>query len=152
VKPLEASERTSNGLEQNTSGECDRDSGDGTGERECRGTRINPKKFPASPITTISVEELLPERIFMLDTGAESNLIKTRNIHPDTQILREDKLHIVDVTDGFVESLGSVQILFMGHPLRMDIVLDSFPMPQEGILGTDFLKDSTPINIWYDVQ
>jgi len=60
----------------------------------------------------------------MLDTGVESNLIKARNIYPDTQILREDKLHIVDVIDGFVESLSSVQVSFMGHPLRMDIVPD----------------------------
>jgi len=35
----------------------------------------------------------------MIDTGVEPNLIKTRNVHPDTQILKENKLHIVNVTD-----------------------------------------------------
>jgi len=40
-----------------TSGECNRDSEDGTGERECRVVVINPKKLLASPITIISVEE-----------------------------------------------------------------------------------------------
>jgi len=33
----------------------------------------------------------------------------------------------------------------------MDVVPDNFAIPQEGILETDFLKDSAPINIRYDV-
>jgi len=70
------------------------------------------KQIPISPITTISVKELLAEFVFMLDTDA--NLIKIRSLHPDTQILKEDKLHVtditdvklhVDVTDGFIESV-----------------------------------------------
>jgi len=88
----------------------------------------------------------------MIDTGAEPNLIKARNVHPDTQILREDKLHIVGLTDGFVESLGSIQVSLMGHPLRMDVVPNNFPILQKEILGTDFLKDSGPILIQYDVE
>jgi len=60
-------------------------------------------------------------------------------MHPDTQILREDKLPIVGVTDGFIESLSSIQVSLMMYPLRIDVVLDNFPIPQEGILGTDFL-------------
>jgi len=80
--------------EQNTSNERDKNTGDGTGGRECRVVVINLKKFPTSPITTISVEGLLPERIFMLDTGAEPNFIKVRSVYSDAEISREDKLHI----------------------------------------------------------
>jgi len=138
AEPLEASGPISSGLEQDTSGERDRDSGTRGGER--RGAVMNPKKFLASHITTISVEGLIPERVFMIDTYAEPNLIKARNVHPDTQILREDKLHTVDVTDGFVESLGS--ILTHSHSLRMNVVPDNFQIPQEEILETDFLKDN----------
>jgi len=29
----------------------------------------------------------------------------------------------------------------------MDIVPDNFPIPQEGILGTDFLKNNAPTDI-----
>jgi len=121
------------------------------------GNEWNPKKsspppFSSSSIITISVEGLFPERVFMIDTGAEPNLIKTRNVHPDTQILSEDKLHIVGVTDGFVESLGSIQVSLMEHPLRMDVVPDNFPILQEGILGTDFLKDNASTLIQYDAQ
>jgi len=68
------------------------------------------------------------------------------------QILKEDKLHNVSVTDDFVESLGSIQVLLMRHSLRMDVVLDNFSILQERILGTDFLKNSVPTDIRYDVQ
>jgi len=50
----------------------------------------------------------------------------------------EDKLHIIGVTDGFVKSLDFVQVSHMKHPLRIDVVPDNFPIPQEGILETDF--------------
>jgi len=57
-----------------------------------------------------------------------------------------EKLHIVGVTDGFIESLDSIQVSLIRQPLRMDVVLDNFPILQEGILETDFLKDSAPID------
>jgi len=38
----------------------------------------------------------------------------------------------------------------MGHPLRMDVVPDNVPIPQEEISGTDFLKDSASILIQYE--
>jgi len=88
----------------------------------------------------------------MLDTSTEPNLIKTRNIHADTQIFRKDKLHIVGAIDGFVESFDSVQISLMGHPLTTDIVPDNSSILQEEILGTDFLKDNAPTDIRYDMQ
>jgi len=64
----------------------------------------------------------------MLDTDAELNLIKARSIHPDTQILREDKLHIVGVTDSFEELLNSVQVSRIGHPFWMDVLSDNIPI------------------------
>jgi len=49
-------------------------------------------------------------------------------------------LHIADVTDGFDESLGSVQISLIGHPFRIDVVPDNFPIPQEGNFGNRFFE------------
>jgi len=54
----------------------------------------------------------------------------------DTQIFRENKLHIVSVTDSFVGSVYGVSV--MEHSLKMDVVLNNFPIPQEGFLETDF--------------
>jgi len=80
----------------------------------------------------------------MLDTDP---ILSKQEAYIQTQILRKDKLHIVGVTDGFVESLDSIQVSLMGHPLRMDVAPDNFLIPQEGILGTDFLKDNAPTDI-----
>jgi len=96
-------------LERDMPSDCDRDSRDGIRERECRVAVINPKMFSASPITIISVEGLLPELVYMLDTGVDTNLIKVKTLHPNTKIHKEDKLHIVNVTDSSVESFGTVQ-------------------------------------------
>jgi hypothetical protein len=84
---------------------------------------------------------LVPKTVFMLDTGAEPNLVKARFLHPDTQILREDKLYIEDITDGYDESFRSIQVSFKSHPITMDVVPHDFKIPQEGISGTDFLKE-----------
>jgi len=119
--------------------------------RECR--IAEHKKFLASLITTIFVEGLFPELVFMLDSSAKSNFIKARSLHSDMQILRKDRLHLVDVTNSFIESLGSLQVSLVDTS-TLDVVPDNSPILQEGILGTDFLKSSTPIyqNIRYDVQ
>jgi len=75
-------------------GKRDRDVIKTEGGRECRDAEMKPKKFPVSSITTIYVERLFLECVFMLNTGTESNFIKIGSI-PDAQIFREDKLHIV---------------------------------------------------------
>jgi hypothetical protein len=78
--------------------------------------------------------------------------VKARCVHPDTQILREDKLHIDGITDGYVESLGSIQVSFKGHSITMHVVPDDFRILQEGILETDFFKNRHPVDIRYDEQ
>jgi len=92
--------------------------------------------------------KLLPECVFILDTGTNATLSKQES----TQIFREGKLHIIGVTDGFIESLSPIQVSFMEYLFRIDVVPDNFPILQEGILGTGFLKDIAPIDIRYDMQ
>jgi len=90
----------------------------GYGEDTKRGL-INSKSFSAFIIIIISIEGLFPEVVFMLYTNAkpnQRNLIKER-ILSDTQIPREDKMHIVGITDGFVESLKSHSSSIHGTPI-----------------------------------
>jgi len=108
-------------VSSNMSSECDRDSRDGTARRECRITVINPKRFPTSSITIISLESLFPELVIMLNTGIEPNLIKARSSYSTMQILRKNKLHIISVTDGFVESLGFVDFIHLKWILLLTI-------------------------------
>jgi len=80
----------------------------GDGGREYRVAMINSKKFPASlSITTISVEELFPEHVFLLDTGAELNFIK-QEVYTQTRKFLGKISCILLVTDGFIETFGSV--------------------------------------------
>jgi hypothetical protein len=90
--------------------------------------------------------------VFMLDTDAQLNLVKARCVHPDMPILRENKLYIEDIMNGYIESLGSIQLLFKDHPITKDVVPDDFRIPQEEIFGTDILKESRPTDIRNDVQ
>jgi len=85
----------------------------------------------------------------MLDTGAEPNLDKVKSVHSDTPDNKEDTLYLK--APGYVELLGSIQVSLKDHPIKLDVVSDDFDIPQEGILGTDFLKPSCP-DIRYDVQ
>jgi hypothetical protein len=151
-----SSPTASSEFEQDTSGEGNSSAGDGTERRGCRrrGYRIaviNPKRFSDSSISTISMKGLVPKIVFILDTRAQPNLVEARCLHPDTQILREDK-YIGGITDGYVESLGSIQISFKGHPITIDVIPDECRIPQGGILGMDFLKECRPVHIRYDEQ
>jgi len=79
---LEASGRTSSGLEQDISGECNRDSKDGTGGRECRVTIINPKKFPVSPSLLYPLKDYFQNALSYSIWALK--LIKARSVHSHT--------------------------------------------------------------------
>jgi len=83
----------------------------------------------------------------MVDTGAAPNVIKKRSLHPETVIKRGDTLFLSGITNGRVETLGSIEISVMGHPVTLHVVPDNFPIAQEGILGSDFLRDASTINL-----
>lgn len=82
----------------------------------------------------------------MVDTGAAPNLIKKRNVHPETPISSQETLLLSGITKGKVKTLGSINIIFMGYPLTFHIVPDNFPIAQEGILGSDFLRNTSRID------
>lgn len=83
----------------------------------------------------------------MIDTGAAPNVVKKRSLHPHTPIAYGELLYLSGITSGRVETLGSVEIEFMGHPVALYVVPDNFPIVQEEILGSDFLRDATNINL-----
>lgn len=78
-----------------------------------------------------------------MDSQADISVIKSTTLLPDTLVNTGYKTNISGVTDGIVESLGSVtlSLLFdnstVKHPLT--VVPKSFPIPTDGILGKDFI-------------
>lgn len=112
-----------------------------------RGGRIavlNPDEFSHAPTVNISAHGLLQATNFMVDTGAAPNIVKLRSIHP---VSRDDPLYLSGITTGRVETLGSIRASYMGYPIILHIVPDNFPIAQEGILGSDFLRDASSINL-----
>lgn len=82
----------------------------------------------------------------MVDTGAAPNLVKIRNLHPGTEIQHNDTLYLSGITEGKIKTLGSTTISYMGHPFHIHAVTNNFPIPQEGILGSDFLQNASKID------
>lgn len=78
----------------------------------------------------------------MVDTGAAPNIVKKSSIHPETLIIRNDPLYLSGITSGRAETLGSINIELMGHPVTLHVVPNNFPIAQKGILGSDFLRDA----------
>lgn len=83
----------------------------------------------------------------MVDTGAALNIIKKRSVVPDTPVSHDDPLYLSGITSGKVETLGSIQATFLGYPILFHVVPNDFPIAREGILGSDFLRDATNINL-----
>jgi len=107
--------------------------------RPVRITNLNPEESSYAPTITISAEELLSEATLLLDIGADPNLIKARNLKPNTAILRENTLYLSDIGIGYTKTLGSIEISFMGFQDKFHVVPDTFQIREEGILGNDFL-------------
>ncbi|EFN84673.1 hypothetical protein EAI_04357, partial [Harpegnathos saltator] len=80
---------------------------------------------------------------FMIDTGAAPNLIKRGTLTRNNEINLNDTLLLKGITAGSIPTLGSTTIKYMGFPIKLHVindVNDDFPIAQEGILGSAFLK------------
>lgn len=92
----------------------------------------------------------------MVDTGAAPNLIKYNRLKPNAQIDKQNILRLTGITSGEVKTLGSVDTTMHGHPIEFHVVSEDFPIPQDGILGADFLSGKGRIDFvsqiieWHD--
>lgn len=86
----------------------------------------------------------------MVDTGASINVIKKRSLHPDTSISTTKIFSLTGITRETITTLGSAVVYYIGYPILLHVVPDNFPIVQEGILGTVFLRGAS--NIDFDQQ
>ncbi|EFN78041.1 hypothetical protein EAI_09930, partial [Harpegnathos saltator] len=77
---------------------------------------------------------------FMIDTGAAPNIIKKRSIHLENKIDTTDIILLSGITNGNIATLGSSEVNYMGHAITLHVVDNKFPITQERILGSDFLR------------
>ncbi|KAG7196383.1 hypothetical protein KM043_018835, partial [Ampulex compressa] len=94
----------------------------------------------------------------MIDTGAEPNLVKLRELDGDVILDRGDIIHLSGITEELVPTIGSGLIHIYGIPVKIHAVPDSFPVPYGGILGAEFLSSTTKVNFadarieWHDIH
>jgi hypothetical protein len=95
----------------------------------------------------------------MIDTGAAPSIVKLKNyIDYNTYLNTEDILTLSGITTEKIRTLGSIKIFLYGHPLTLNVVNNNFPIPQGGILGSDFLQYASRIDfgqkyiLWQGIQ
>ncbi|CAK9812938.1 Retrovirus-related Pol polyprotein from transposon 17.6 [Anthophora plagiata] len=76
----------------------------------------------------------------MVDSGSGPNLLKIRSLHPSTKINHNEILRLTGITAQHVLTRGQITLEILGLPAPFHLVDDSFPIAQEGIVGSDFLK------------
>ena len=82
------------------------------------------------------------EGIFVVDTGAELNLIKRKNVNKSTQINTQIKYHLFGIVEEGVKTVGEVYLEVNGVSCPFQIVPDNFPIKCDGMLGMPFLADA----------
>lgn len=110
---------------------------------------------------------------FLLDTGADISLIKISKLHENTICFEDKKVKLkgIDKLDQYTETIGynelKININNKYYMHTFHFVKDDFPIPFDGILGNDFLKqhyvkidyrknklfiEDTYINLFHDVS
>jgi hypothetical protein len=79
---------------------------------------------------------------FVVDTGAELNLIKHRRVKTDTPVNFKIKYTLFGITDHGVKTFGEVYLNINGVAYPFQIVPNDFPVNSDGMLGMPFLSDS----------
>lgn len=78
----------------------------------------------------------------MLDTGSGPNIIKENFIPKNIKINYTNILKLNGINNYPVYTLGEVTLTLFGLPVSFHIVSNDFPIPQSGILGNDFFKQT----------
>lgn len=80
---------------------------------------------------------------YLVDTQADISIIKVNSIHPNSSINTYNAISIRGVTDGIINSLGTmedtifIQDTCITHTFQ--VVPENFNIPSDGIIGKDFL-------------
>ena len=80
--------------------------------------------------------------IFVLDTGAELNLIKQRKVKTGVSINFQMKYNLFGITQQGVKTAGEVYLDINGVFCPFQPVPNTFPIKCDGMLGMPFLADS----------
>jgi len=77
---------------------------------------------------------------FMLDSGADVNLIKENFVKPSIQINKNNTVMLQGISPNSVTTLGTINILILGKETTFHLIPNKAPFLQDGILGIEFLR------------
>lgn len=75
-----------------------------------------------------------------MDSGSGPNILKKQFLKPNIPVDRNEILQLTGITAHHVTTLGLAQIDILGRPVAFHLVEDKFPIPQDGIIGSDFFN------------
>jgi len=78
----------------------------------------------------------------LIDSESGPNIIKKNFVTSDTMVDKNEILRLSEITTYHVTTLGLALINILRCPVVFHLIKNDFPIPQNGILGSDFLKIS----------
>jgi len=85
----------------------------------------------------------------LIDTGSAVNLIKFSVLTGDTPVHENRKIYLKGINDKVVSTVGQIKITLRFNEVNIEtvfqVVRDSFPIPKDGILGQQFLRENKAI-------
>lgn len=112
--------------------------------KQCNYTEI--RRVHPYPTVTLDSPNLIYMCEFMLDTGAEPNLVKEYAINSLTEINTADRITIRGITPEEIPTLGSVILEIFGKKHKFYVIPNDFSLTVEGIIGSAFLKQGAIIS------
>ena len=104
---------------------------------------INTEGKAESPNVEINTKHIKDGNgIFVVDTGAELNLIKRRKVKTGVSINFQIKYHLFGITQQGVKTAGEVYLDINGVFCPFQLVPNTFPIKCDGMLGMPFLTYS----------
>ncbi|KAI4473938.1 hypothetical protein M0804_015098, partial [Polistes exclamans] len=93
-----------------------------------------------APCVTGTSQELTGTVTFMIDTGAEINLIKANVLRESTETDVTETIQLTGISQDRHSTLGTAKVRIFGENVKFHLVEENFPIQSNGILGTEFLQ------------
>lgn len=95
---------------------------------------------PSTPAVRMESPQLLSGVEFLVNTGADPNLVRRSVLREPYKIDTFDRLNIRGITNHVVEALGATTLVLFGENHKFYVVNDDLPLKVGGLLGGDFLE------------
>jgi len=92
------------------------------------------------PTVKLDSQNFKETQKFLVDSGSGPNIIKKDSLTFNTMVDENEILKLSGITAHHVTTLGQARIDILGCPVVFHLVENDFPIPQNGILGSDFFK------------